>query len=485
MKGKKKKQPPLRRVGRAILRLVVAAVVYSLAAGYLPFAFAPELTEELRAEAQLRADEMSKDIDTADRAAILETRTEALDERIRLINQAREELILATYDCRDGESARDILCALLRKADEGVRVRILIDGIAGRFFVWNRPVFRAVAAHPNVEVRFYNPFTWVLAWRHMGRMHDKYVIVDGLAYILGGRNTFDYFLGEYPAPTHSLDREALVYNAAHGTDAGAASSLFQVREYFESVWNGAHTKPFRPRISGARRAEITDMLEARRADIETRSPELFQPADYAAMTEPTGGVWLIHNPTGIYAKQPTVFAQLTALMSRARESVVIHSPYCVMNRFTQGALSEICKKAPVTLMINAVENGQNVVASSDYLYHRGAVLATGFRVLEYAGGDSYHGKSIAIDDDIAIIGSYNQDLRSTYVDTELMLVIRSAAVNARLRANMEALHRDCQERLPDGRAIAPEGLSVPPLRPAKRAALRVLGALMQLVRNIV
>ena len=43
-------------------------------------------------------------------------------------------------------------------------------------------------------------------------MHDKYVIVDELAYILGGRNTFDYFIGDYPNKNMSYDREVLIYN---------------------------------------------------------------------------------------------------------------------------------------------------------------------------------------------------------------------------------------------------------------------------------
>ena len=95
-------------------------------------------------------------------------------------------------------------------------------------------------------------------------------------------------------------------------------------------------------------------------------------------------------------------------------------------------------------MINAVENGANVVASGDYLYHRGEVLSTGVKLLEYAGGKSYHGKAVAIDDCLSVIGSFNMDLRSTYLDTELMLVIRSPEINAELRGYMDALHADCR-----------------------------------------
>ena len=49
----------------------------------------------------------------------------------------------------------------------------------------------------------------------------------------------------------------------------------------------------------------------------------------------------------------------------------------------------------------------------------------GINIWEYEGGYSYHGKSILIDDDLSVIGSFNMDMRSAYLDTELMLVIRS------------------------------------------------------------
>ena len=43
----------------------------------------------------------------------------------------------------------------------------------------------------------------------MGRMHDKYLIADGKTYILGGRNTYNYFLGDFPGHKN-YDRDVLV-----------------------------------------------------------------------------------------------------------------------------------------------------------------------------------------------------------------------------------------------------------------------------------
>ena len=79
------------------------------------------------------------------------------------------------------------------------------------------------------------------------------------------------------------------------------------------------------------------------------------------------------------------------------------------------------------MIINSVENGDNFVASSDYQYHKKDVVATGTKGLySMTAATPPSGKSLVIDDDdLCAIGSYNFDLRSTYMDTELMLVIQS------------------------------------------------------------
>ena len=78
----------------------------------------------------------------------------------------------------------------------------------------------------------------------------------------------------------------------------------------------------------------------------------------------------------------------------------------------------------------------NPFGSADYARNRNRILNTGIDIWEYEGGYSYHGKSILIDDDLSVIGSFNMDMRSTYLDTELMLVIRSKDINKQLEEGM-------------------------------------------------
>lgn len=80
-------------------------------------------------------------------------------------------------------------------------------------------------------------------------------------------------------------------------------------------------------------------------------------------------------------------------------------------------------------MTNAIESGANPFGCTDYLNEKKNILATGSEVFEVSCGQSLHTKTILVDDHISMIGSYNLDLRSTYLDTELMLVIDCPELN--------------------------------------------------------
>ena len=179
-------------------------------------------------------------------------------------------------------------------------------------------------------------------------------------------------------------------------------------------------------------------------DNDREIPASTQPAPlayYEEHTVPAGKITLVSNPTDIYAKEPVVFYTMTELMRSAREQVVIHTPYAVFNNYMYDTLTEVTSHVPVTMMINSVENGDNFFASSDYPRHKKAFIGTGMEILEYDGGLSYHGKSLLIDHELCAVGSYNFDLRSTYMDTELMLVIQSPELTSSWRIIWNPMRR--------------------------------------------
>ena len=104
------------------------------------------------------------------------------------------------YSIAKGESTDLIMAALFKAADRGVYTRVLLDGIANGLRGNRRGVLYALASHPNIEVKYYEPFQLFKPWAWQNRMHDKIMIVDGQLGIIGGRNIGDKYLANKPPP---------------------------------------------------------------------------------------------------------------------------------------------------------------------------------------------------------------------------------------------------------------------------------------------
>lgn len=479
-----------RKKGRIWL-LPLLLILYLAVGAVFPFLTYKEVEEGTALLPGLEAMVSGDDAETgfSDRTMILETNASAWEERLRLMDQAKERIILSTFDMRDGESTRDLLALILEKADQGVRVQILVDGFSGLVRMTGRSLFQAVGSHPNIEIRHYNPINLLEPWKTQGRMHDKYVIVDDIGYILGGRNSFDYFIGTYGTEHESLDREVLVYNSAHGTEEGNKSSLHEVESYFEGVWNLDVTKPFADSEETTEKKSVRDdreMLRERMKTLRKDNPELFEQPDYEDRTFETEGICLVSNPTGIYGKEPMVFYQLTKLMEAAGKETAIHTPYLVCNTYMEKRLKEVNGAVPaMKIVFNSVENGDNFFASSDYLYRKKSLIAMDIPLYEYDGGISTHGKSFTLGEDIAAIGSYNFDLRSTYLNTELILVIRSKDLTKELNGSLEAIEKECRKVIDETEYEVPSGITVAEIPGWKKLAMKLTGIVMAPFRFLI
>ncbi|MDE6929465.1 MAG: phospholipase D family protein, partial [Lachnospiraceae bacterium] len=228
------------------------------------------------------------------------------------------------------------------------------------------------------------------------------------------------------------------------------------------------------------------LLKDRYDSLALSRPDLFSPKRethlqyYNENTLEAGKITLISNPTHIYGKEPVVFSAITDLIENARSSVIFHTPYAVLNDYMYDSLKTAGSQVPdMKIMINSVENGDNFFASSDYIRRKKWMAAMGIPIYEYDGGMSYHGKSLVIDETLSLIGSYNLDLRSTYMDTELMLAVESPGLAVTLTEHMENFHRDCRRLLPDGSYEIPDHIVVADVPVWKKAAWAIVGFFME------
>lgn len=424
---------------KVIVILIVGVFVYLILGTVLPFAIHPDITEETKK--QVEALEFEQETASEERAMILAENGQALEERIRMIAQAKERIVLSTFDFRTDESGKDMLASLLAAAKRGVHVQVLVDGLSALTNMSGNEYFCALSAMENVQIQVYSPINVLTPWKLMGRMHDKYLLVDDNTYITGGRNTFDFFLGSHNG-YKNYDWDVLVYH----TGQGQSASMRQMLEYFEKVWSLPECKLYHDKEKELTKPSVlraSEELQERYAALQKEHPDWFTPCDYIEKTKPTNGITLLTNPTSRYSKEPVVFYAITQLMEKAEKEVRFHTPYIICNDWMLKRLKGVCDKAPkVTMMTNSVANNGNLFGAMDYQSNRDKILATGVQILEYDSGVSYHGKCFTIDNHLSGIGSFNWDMRSAYIDTEMMLLIDSEEINAELQSMMTQYEKE-------------------------------------------
>ena len=220
--------------------------------------------------------------------------------------------------------------------------------------------------------------------------------------------------------------------------------------------------------------QAISQLEDRFQWLKNTYPEAFQSVDYEAKTQEAGAIHLVSNPVNPQVKEPRVLYAMTQLLSSAQEEVLFQSPYVVCNDVMYDSLEQIVSAVPsVTLLVNNVVTGENIMASSDYLRSKGAILETGVTLYEYAVINN-HSKCAVIDDDLAIVGSFNWDMRSAYLDTELMLVVASPELNQSLRAYTQSLLAESRFCVDENTYETPVGVTAPVMPAGKGVILGLL-----------
>ncbi|MFR9273840.1 MAG: phospholipase D family protein [Clostridia bacterium] len=456
---------------RYILAAIVLSVIYVIAGTVLSYVRQPGVSQEYKDMFDPKdcySDEVS-----CDRACVIEDNEQALEERLRMIGQAKERIILSTFDFHADKSGKDMIAALMDAAKRGVDVKILVDGFSALQQMDGNAYFYALSTTRNVEIRVYNRINLLMPWKSMGRLHDKYVIADEGLYLLGGRNTYDYFLGD--SGYRNYDRDVLVYSRS---PQDKRSSIHQLEDYFESVWNLDECRAFHASpgaVSSGKVSEAGKELEQRYRDMLRKYPVIDERADYEGMTYEVNKITLLSNPVHVYSKEPRVFYSLTELMKDTEEDISIHTPYIICNDWMYKSLKSVCAgSGKAALMTNSVANNGNPFGASDYKINKEKLLETGITVYEYEGGVSYHGKSVTIGDDISIIGSFNMDMRSTYLDTELMLVIDSEDVNSQLKGYMREYEAESVRVLDADAYDIPEGVTRQEISSKREFRVKVL-----------
>lgn len=363
-----------------------------------------------------------------DRVALVEGRYYSGVSRINLMENAQETLDIAYFTVDDGISSDIFFGELLDAADRGVRIRLLLDGIFHNFRGSSKSIMYTLKAHPNIELKLYEPFNLLMPWTWHNRLHDKIIIADRKLGMIGGRNIGDrYFIGEDDGLGDIVnDRDVVVVRTGDLDD----SAISDMEGYFDHVWEHKYTKDPIRNLRGYQKTKGEKQgtfLKQYRRDIRENYPEAFnRTMNWEELSVSTKKISLIYNPIERFNKDPLIWRNMAGIAKRAQSTILIQSPYIIPTKEMQKTLSlGDVSSTETTILTNSIGIGVNFPGMGGYMKYRKDIRDNCTHLYEYQGPGSIHGKSYIVDDRLSLVGSFNLDARSTFLSTETMVVIDS------------------------------------------------------------
>ncbi len=378
---------------------------------------------------------------------------DALAARLLLAERAERTIDTQYYLIKTDTTSLAFIDALLRAADRGVRVRLLLDDVFTKGYDAG---MAALDSHPNFEVRIFNPFLRGFGGRARSgltdlarvnrRMHTKTFTVDNQVTIIGGRNIADeYFGARQDAKFGDLDV------------VGVGPIANEVSYMFDTFWNhetalpvpafaempedpAAELEAVRERLAEARerigktryaravRATVLEFLEREETHLEWAPYRLVY--DSPDKGSPDAG-------------EPSVAItpDLVEALQAAHRELIVVSPYFVPRKTGIEFFSELqARGVNVTIVTNSLAANNQVTVHGGYAPARRPLLENGVRLFEVrpdaiiAGAEivaasgakaTLHTKAFLVDRERVFIGSFNFDPRSANLNTESGVIIES------------------------------------------------------------
>ncbi|MDE2577298.1 MAG: phospholipase D family protein [Hyphomicrobiales bacterium] len=387
-------------------------------------------------------------------ALLLLTRgIDAFAMRLAMARNARHTIDAQYYIWENDLSGRLLLSEIMKAADRGVRVRLLIDDnpTAGLDAMW-----AGVNAHPNISVRLFNPLiirkvraaNYLFDFPRLNhRMHNKSFTVDGAGSVVGGRNVGDEYFGARDEGLF-MDVDALAVGAV----------VPSVSAVFERYWESQSAYPAESILAtgGAMTAEeltnpVYDDLDRAQRYREASDKAL----ETLGLNDPsTAFVWApvrlaADDPakaTGKAQRDSLLASQIAPLFQGARSRIDLVSGYFVPGELGETLLADAARRgAAVRVATNSIQVTDVPVVHAGYAPYRKPLLRAGVRLFEASpisasptrkanvaqtsfsgGGESVHAKTFAIDGRTFFVGSFNFDPRSALLNCEMGFIIDSA-----------------------------------------------------------
>lgn len=436
----------------------------------------------------------NRDTDILARVRFVPFNSDALYARWKIIEDAK-----ATIDCTYYIIDKDIfgqayLGLLARKARQGVKVRLMIDGRIFRSgYMKGMPdIFQELAGYPNVEIKVYNSIgnSLLMAFSDFKGLfasnHDKILIGDGKVSIIGGRNIGpDYFAGKGEYACVYRDTDVIM-------EGGNVAS--RLKKAFEDEWASLRNSTVKPEILNIKKQKVRLDLADQVMGRYIRGKGILDPAasglpagDQKILAELNAEIVNFKNITEfetfrLFSDEPQretkiidksssfgnfndITSCLISFIDAAKEEIVIQNPYVVITPEAYAALQRASARG-VKIIFHT-----NSGASTDSLFPQAFLMNDWVRMLcdmptcrlfvAPTANERLHSKTFVFDSLVTVIGSYNMDPLSQNSNSEVVAAIHDAEFGAQTR---EQIRKDMEKVIeykimvgPDGRAVSAFG----------------------------
>ena len=341
-------------------------------------------------------------------ARLISDYQESLDTMAAAIREAEDFVHVEFYILQADASTDDFFQALAEVAARGVTVRVLLDHWANRW----KPRFRHTVQRLDAMGADWHMMLPVQPLKGKTqrpdlRNHRKLLVIDGKVAFMGSQNVTD---SSYNLPGN-IKRGLHWVDLMVRLDGPVVASVNAV---FASDWY----------------SETDEALE----DVVVRHAIEAGSGDLDCQIVPSGPGFEVENNLRLFL----------TLLYAAQDKIMMVSPYFVPDEALLLAVVSACDRGVQVELFVSEEGDQAMVYHAQRSYYE-ALLRAGVRIWLYKRPYILHTKSLTVDDELAVIGSSNMDMRSFGLNLEISLLVRGQEFVEELRAVEDAYRASSRE----------------------------------------
>ncbi|NLN51003.1 MAG: phosphatidylserine/phosphatidylglycerophosphate/cardiolipin synthase family protein [Acholeplasmataceae bacterium] len=401
-------------------------------------------------------------------ATLIDNHKAALDVRLRLIEEATSTIKLTGYLYHDGQAANLVTGALLKRADEGIKIVIIMDGK----YPYKNLNYQLLSSHRNIDYYFFEPKSILIPAANNNVYHNKILTIDQKYGLIGGRNVSDRFLLENN-DFLTQDCEVLVSGSEE-----IVKPVVEMNELVNKTIAYQYTKKTASKKTekyDKKKADLIDSLNHYKSELTSFSYFLNNKIKADNIT-------FVESPLNRFNKEPVLAKTIFDLYDGSQE-MVIQSPYIISSKLIRTHFPEYKNSENIIFVTNNIDSNPNFMALTGYLRVRDKI-AYRHHLYEYQGEGSIHAKTVTIGDNISVIGSMNIDSRAMFLSAESAVIITGEEFNQQLTDSVNEIINKSLKLDENSQYLTNELVEQAPTRKFRKTIAKAVSYMMGLFEQI-